>query len=150
MALPVYRHGQTERLCRVRLRVPGRIWDGWVGKHKDDLVKERGIPAHCVSCREVCEWERRRSERQIDSRWPSISTASRVSGPTEGSMVNAEQSVLPLIKESDGGEAQEAAILKTAGCHCSLRNVEQECQDPGELFGVFMKGAGIQRPPIGG
>jgi hypothetical protein len=40
------------------LEGPSRTWDGWVGKHKDALVKERGIPAQCVSLRagEVCEW----------------------------------------------------------------------------------------------
>jgi hypothetical protein len=41
------------------LKAPMKTWDGWLGKHKDDVVKEWGIPKQCVSLRsgEVCEWD---------------------------------------------------------------------------------------------
>lgn len=33
-------------------------WDGWLEKHKDEWVRELGIPRQCTSMRsgEVCEW----------------------------------------------------------------------------------------------
>jgi hypothetical protein len=40
------------------LDAPMHTWNGWLGQHKDDVVRAEGIPARCVSLRsgEVCEW----------------------------------------------------------------------------------------------
>src|SRR6476619_6890943 len=40
------------------LEAPMHTWNGWLGQHKDDVVRAQGIPARCVALRtgEVCEW----------------------------------------------------------------------------------------------
>ena len=40
------------------LNAPMQTWNGWLGQHKDDVVRTQGIPARCMSLRsgEVCEW----------------------------------------------------------------------------------------------
>ena len=46
--------GCTEHALEVR----SQIWNGWVGKHKDEVMKEYGVPPRCVWIRggEMCEW----------------------------------------------------------------------------------------------
>lgn len=47
-------------------------WDKWLGSHKDDRVRELGLPTRCYSFRngaEVCEWNQQgeggRSESMV-------------------------------------------------------------------------------------
>jgi hypothetical protein len=40
------------------LDAPMQAWNGWIGKHKDEVMKEHGVPARCAWLRggEICEW----------------------------------------------------------------------------------------------
>jgi hypothetical protein len=44
--------------ANMALRKPIQQWNGWLGQHKDERVRELGIPRQCTSLRsgEVCEW----------------------------------------------------------------------------------------------
>ena len=35
-----------------------QTWNGWLGKHKDEVMKEYGVPPRCAGIRggEMCEW----------------------------------------------------------------------------------------------
>jgi hypothetical protein len=40
------------------LEAPMQTWNGWIGKHKDEVMREHGVPARCAWLRagEMCEW----------------------------------------------------------------------------------------------
>jgi hypothetical protein len=45
-------------------------WDKWLGTHKDDRVRELGLPTRCYSFRngaEVCEWSQQGESGRVES-----------------------------------------------------------------------------------
>ena len=45
-------------------------WDKWLGSHKDDRVREMGLPTRCYSFRdgaEVCEWSQQGEGGRMES-----------------------------------------------------------------------------------